>query len=125
MKQFGIVLLVGLVFLQFSCKKTEYVEPNPQMLISVVSKYMVPVPGATIVLYNTEDELYLKENPITTVQTDPSGQVLFEDLEEQRYYFYVEKDGLDNSGDISATWNPLLIGQKSELVVKIADPIKY
>ncbi|NQU53237.1 MAG: carboxypeptidase regulatory-like domain-containing protein [Bacteroidetes bacterium] len=95
------------------------------MSISVISIYMVPVPGATIILYNTEDELHLKENPITTVQTDSNGQALFEDLEEQRYYFYVEKDGLDNTGDISATWSPLQIGQRSELVVKIAEPIKY
>jgi len=125
MKKFGIVLLMGLAFLQFNCKKTEYVTPNPQMLINVVSKYMVPVSGATITLYNTEDELHLKENPLTSLQTNPNGQALFENLEEQRYYFYVEKDDLDNTGDISATWNPLQIGQKSELVVKIAEPIEY
>lgn len=125
MKRIGIVFLMGLLLLQFGCKKTEYVEPNPQMLISVVSRYMVPVAGATITLYNTEDELNLKENPVATRQTDSGGQVLFEDLKEQRYYFYVEKDGLDNSGDISATWDPLQIGQKSELVVKIDEPIEH
>lgn len=125
MKQLGIALLMGLVFLQFSCKKTEYVESSPQILITVISQYMVPVQGATITLYSTEDELYLKENPITTLQGDSNGQALFEDLEEQRYYFYVEKDGLDNTGDISAVWDPLKIGQRSELVVKLAEPIEY
>lgn len=80
MKKLCITLMIGLIFLQFGCKKTEYVEPNPQMVISVISKYMVPVQGATIILYNTEDELHLKENPITTMQTGSNGQTLFEDL---------------------------------------------
>ena len=118
-------MMVGFVFLLFSCKKTEYVESNPQMLISVVSKYMVPVKEATITLYNTEDELHFKENAMATLQTDSIGQALFENLQEQRYYFYVEKDGWDNTSDISATWDPLQIGQRSELVVKIAEPIEY
>ncbi len=125
MKQVGIALVMGLVFLQISCKKTEYIESSPQMLISVVSQYMVPVQGATITLYNTEDELHLKVNALATLQTDAMGQALFDNLQEQRYYFYVEKDGLDNTGDISATWNPLQTGQRSELVVKITDPITY
>lgn len=125
MKKLCITLMMGLVFLQFSCKKTEYVEANPQMLISVISQFLVPVQEATITIYSTEDELYLKVNPIATLQSDPNGQALFEDLEEQRYYFYVEKDGLDNTGDISAVWDPLQIGQRSELVVKLAEPIEY
>ena len=125
MKQVGIALTMGFVLLLFSCKKTEYIESNPQMIISVVSRYMVPIEGATVTLYNTEDELHFKENALDTLQTDVSGQVLFEDLQEQRYYFYVEKDGLDNTGDIAATWEPLQIGQRSELVVKIATPIDF
>lgn len=125
MKKFKTMLLLGLMILQFSCNKDEFVEPNPQMLISVVSNYMGPVPGATITLYNSKDEFYLKENPKKTVQTDSNGQALFENLKEQRYYFYVEKDGLDNSGDISATWNSLQFGKRSELVVKIAEPIEF
>ncbi|WP_321288791.1 hypothetical protein [uncultured Sunxiuqinia sp.] len=125
MKKLKIGLLLGLFFLQFSCTKTEYVESNPQLVINVISEYLVPVQGANVTLYNTEDDLYLKVDPIITLQTDQTGQVFFEELKEQRYYFYAEKDGLDNTSDVAATKETIQSGQRFEVVVKIDTPINY
>lgn len=123
MKKLNIITFLALVISFFSCTKEEYVQPAPQLQIQVISKYLVPVQGANVTLYNTEDNLYLQVDPIKNLQTDQAGQVLFEDLEEQRYYFFVEKDSLNNTSDVASTKNPIQTGQRFEVVVKIANPI--
>lgn len=125
MKKLSIITFLALVISLFSCTKEEYVQPTPQLQIQVISKYLVPVQGASVTLYNTEDNLYHQVEPIKNLQTNEVGQVLFEDLEEQRYYFFVEKDGLNNTSDVASTKNPVQSGQRFEVVVKIADPINY
>lgn len=117
------ITLFSFALLFSGCTREEIVQPSPQLQIQVISQYLVPVQGADVTLYNTEENLYLQENPIRTLQTNQNGQALFENLEEQRYYFYAEKDGLDNTSDIAATKNSLQTGQRFEIVVKIANPI--
>ena len=123
MSKLSIITVLAFVFSFFGCTREEYVPSAPQLQIQVVSKYLVPVQGADVTLYNTEDNLYHQLNPVMNLQTNEAGQVLFENLEEQRYYFYVEKDGLDNTSDVAATKNPVQAGQRFEVVVKIANPI--
>ena len=123
MKKLSIITFLALMVLCFSCTKEEYIQPAPQLQIQVVSKYLVPVQEANVTLYNSEEALYLQVDPIKTLQTNEVGQVLFEDLEEQRYYFFVEKDGLNNTSDVASTKNPVQTGQRFEVVVKIANPI--
>jgi hypothetical protein len=125
MKKLNIITFLTLVISFFSCTKEEYIQPAPQLQIQVISKYLVPVQGANVTLYNTEANLYNQVDPVKNLQTNQAGQVLFEDLEEQRYYFYVEKDELDNTSDVAATKNALETGQRFEVVVKIANPIAY
>lgn len=124
MKKLNNIALLALVLFLLSCTKEEYVKPAPQLQISVISKYLTPVDGASVTLYNTEDDLNRHSNPISTLQSDQAGQVLFENLEEQRYYFYVEKDGLNNTSDVASTKNAIETGQRFEVVVKIATPIE-
>lgn len=125
MKKLNNIALLALVLFLLSCTKEEYVKPAPQLQISVISTYLTPVDGASVTIYNTQDDLNRHSNPISTLQSDQTGQVLFENLEEQRYYFYVEKDGLDNTSDVASTKNAIETGQRFEVVVKIATPIKY
>lgn len=119
MKKLGITLMIGLIFLQFSCKKTEYVEAGPQLLMTVVEDNVVIVEGATISLYSNEHDYETKSNLVTSLVTDSKGQALFEDLHEQKYFFSVVKGELDNQADIGSTREPLKIGQRSEVLVKI------
>lgn len=121
MKNLGIVLFMGLVFLQFSCKKTEYVQSSPQILITVMDDNVVVIGGATVTLYNTKEDWSQKANAVQSLQTDSKGQALFEDLQEQKYYFFVEKGDKNNLADIAATAEPLKMGQLSQLLVKIME----
>jgi|GEM_PF-1543912 len=116
-----ILTLTSLFFLVQACKKNEYVEPGPQLLFTVVKDNMVFVEDATITLYNTQDDWELQQNAVTSLQTDSTGQALFEDLNEQKYYFYVEKGILNNKADIGVTADSLKIGRRSELLVKIME----
>lgn len=125
MKKLTMMMFLVLAVSLWGCTDEEYVKPAPQLQISVISKYLVPVSGASVTLYNSEADLSLKTAPVTTLQTDQAGQALFENLQEQRYYFYVEKDGMDNTSDVAATKNRVQTGQRFEVVVKIAEPIEY
>jgi hypothetical protein len=125
MKKLKIIAIVALLISFWSCTDEEYVKPAPQLQISVISRYLTPIEEASVTLYNTKDDLIRQTDPILTLKTDASGQVLFEDLEEQRYFFYVKKDDLDNTSDVAATLNELETGQRVEVVVKIANPIEY
>ncbi len=121
MKRKFYFLLVSVALIFQACEKTEYVKSSPQLEITVVSGDMVFVEGATVSLFNTEDDWQLKSNVVQSLETDSKGQVLFEDLQEQKYYFFVEKGEQDNLADIAATFDPLKTGQKSELLVKITE----
>jgi hypothetical protein len=125
MRKFNLIICVVLLLSFWGCTKEEYVLPTPQLQINVISKYLTPVPEASVTLYRNENDLRIKQDPISTLQTDPSGQVLFENLGEQRYFFYIEKDGLDNSGDVAATKDTIQTGQRFEVVVKIDQPINF
>ncbi len=123
MRKFNLITSMVLCLFLWSCTEEEYELPAPQLQINVIGKYLTPVPDANVTLFKSENDLYLKQDPVTTNQTDPAGQVLFENLEEQRYYFYVEKDGLDNTSDVAATKDTIQTGQRFEIVVKIDKPI--
>lgn len=115
-----IYLILACVALTLqACEKTEYVKANPQLEFTVVRDNMVFVEGATVSLFNTRQDWELKSNVVQTLQTDSKGQALFENLGEQKYYFLVEKDEQNNLADIAATHEPLKIGKRAEVLVKI------
>lgn len=125
MKKFKLITFFVLFLSLLGCTKEEYVLPAPQLQVNVIGKYLTPVSDATVTLYKNENDLLLEQDPISTLQTDAAGQVLFENLNEQRYFFYVEKDGLDNTSDVAATKDTIQIGQRFEVVVKIDQPIGF
>ncbi len=125
MKRFTIISFIAILLSIWSCTNEEYVLPAPQLQINVIGKYLTPVSEANVTLYNNENDLRLKQAPIVTQQTDPAGQVLFENLKEQRYFFHIEKDGLDNTSDVAATKDTIKTGQRFEVVVKIDKPLNY
>lgn len=119
MNQRFLLFLLGVTLILQACEKTEYVKASPQLEITVVQDNMVFVEGAVISLYNTQQDWQLKTNAVQELHTDAKGQALFEDLQEQKYYFFVGKGELDNLADVAATWEPLKTGQKSQVLVKI------
>ncbi|MEZ5106667.1 MAG: SpaA isopeptide-forming pilin-related protein [Draconibacterium sp.] len=121
MKQKLFLFLAGLLFILQACEKTEYIKSSPQLEITVINENVVFVEGATVTLYNTKEDWKQKENEVQSLQTDSKGQVFFEDLQEQKYYFFVEKGDMNNMADIAATAEPLKVGQLSQLLVQIME----
>lgn len=121
MKKLNIFAILALVLFLFSCTEKEYIDADPQLLFTVVADNLVSVEGASVSLFNSQEDWENHSNVVASLQTDGKGQVLFENLDEQIYYFYIEKGDLNNLADIAALSEPLQIGRKSELFVKIMD----
>lgn len=121
MKKWFYVLITGLVLVFQGCKKTEYATSTPQLEFTVVTDNLVFAEGATVSLFNSQEDWETHSNVVASQETDEKGQVLFENLDEQTYYFYIEKGELNNLADIAALSAPLQKGRKSELFVKIMD----
>lgn len=56
------------------------------------------VEGATIQLFETEDDYLKEENVVAEGVSDDRGRAKFKDLEAVPYYVIVRKDDKDNSG---------------------------
>lgn len=121
MKKHKIIVVLAVLISLLSCTKEEYVDAEPQLLFTVVAKNLVFVEGATVSLFICQEDWETHSNVIESLETDAKGQVLFENLYEQTYYFYIEKGNLNNLADIAALSEPLQKGRKSELFVKIMD----
>ena len=121
MKKLNIFAILALVLFLFSCTEKEYIDADPQLLFTVVADNLVFVEGASVSLFNSQEDWENHSNVVASLQTDGKGQVLFENLDEQIYYFFIEKGDLNNLADIAALSAPLQIGRKSELFVKIMD----
>lgn len=121
MKKHNIIVVMAILISFLSCTKEEYVDADPQLLFTVVENNLVFVEEATVSLFNSQEDWENHANVVASQQTDGKGQVLFENLDEQTYYFYIEKGDLNNLADIAALSEPLQKGRKSELFVKIMD----
>lgn len=117
MKQFGIILLTGLVFLIFSCEKTEYAKAEPQLEFIVIDENLTFVENANIFLYETVDDWRERTNEVEIMKTGTDGKALFKNLKESLYFFHIEKGKLNNYMDIGATKDSLRFGQKSLVTV--------
>ena len=56
------------------------------------------VEGATVQLFETEDDYLKEENVVTEGATDKNGIVKFKDLKPMAYYVIVRHEDKDNSG---------------------------
>ena len=121
MTKINFIAFLAFVISLLSCTKEEYVDPAPQLFFTVVEDDLIFVEGATVSLFNNQEDWENDSNVVASLQTDAKGQALFENLDEQTYYFYVEKGDLNNLADIAVLSAPLQIGRKSELFVKIMD----
>jgi len=111
MKVMNVFLITFLFFaLTISCKKTEYVKMKPQLKIIVNDASNKPVANASVDLYKSMADFQNHTSPIVSSTTDANGLVLFSDLEEINYYFFVEANEKSNYFGISATSKPLETG---------------
>jgi len=116
-------LLIFILFLVFNlqCTEKEYVDVdvNPQLEISVIDINGKSVNGVSVKLFQTEDDLISKENEEQTKTTDSEGKVVFEDLNEEVYYFYAEKGDLNNYFEVVTFSDPLVKNEKRTITCTI------
>lgn len=113
MKKFLIVFFFATLLVSCS-KETIYIDNPPQLEIVVIDVNNNKIPNAIVTIYLNEDDWQNKTNSIEQQNTDANGTVLFENLEEVIYYFYVQKGNLDNTLGVSYFANPL---KKNEIRV--------
>lgn len=96
------------------------VDTPPQLEIQVLDAKGNPVSGAVAGLFESEQEWVRLTNPVQPWRrTGADGKVLFADLHEVTYFFYVRFNGTDNSlGEISLA-EPLQRNRKHHIIVMI------
>lgn len=104
-KNLFILSIFMLIFI--GCEKKEYVDVAPQLKINVIDEIGNKVEDATVKLYETEQDWLDSTNVIRTKTTNNDGVVLFKNLEEKIYYFFVSKDNLNNKMTIATHENTL------------------
>lgn len=102
----------------WSCK-TEIIDTPAQLQIHVVDESNTSIAGAEVSLFATLDDWQNSANVLSTQTTDSDGTVLFTDLDEKIYYFWVEKDELNNNFSVAATEKKLSINVVAQVEVVI------
>ena len=115
MKKLLFIVLSTLPILLGSCKKTEYLDNQPQLEIKVLDANGEAISNASVVLYNSENDWKAQTNPVTSHQTDNLGIVLFDNLQEQVYYFYASKGELNNKESVSILNDPLKVNVRAQI----------
>lgn len=69
-----------------------------QLTITVRNDLGNTVEGATVKLYEKEEDYSKEENAVAEGTTDAKGVVKFKDLKDIAYFVQVEKDDLNNFG---------------------------
>jgi hypothetical protein len=118
MKRIIYLLLISLYCLS-SCQKTEYQDVSSKLEITVNDNDGNFISNVTVTLYANESGWKNKTNDILEAETNSSGIVLFEELEEQIYYFSAVKGDLTNDESSVATLKPLAINTKAQITLII------
>jgi len=96
------------------------IDVEPMLEIEVHNNLGLPVAGAMVGLFNSAEEWSMKENPVQVWrQTSSNGKVVFANLLESRYYFFVEKDSLNNIGSAISTDKALIKNQIGKVLTII------
>ena len=100
MKKYLIPFLTS-IFLISCPEKVFYINVAPQLEIIVKTESCQLVSDAQVFLFLTENDWWDKTNAVQSGQTGSQGSIVFTELEEVPYYFYVTKDYMTNEGQVS------------------------
>lgn len=106
------ILLSSLIIIltAFGCSKDPeiiYEDVLPQLKFEVSTDTGSTVSGAYIYLYSNEDDWRDNLNPVKKGLTDNYGNLVIIGLDEEAYYFYIEKGAMTNLSDVSQLEKPL------------------
>lgn len=102
-----LFLLFIFLFLLSGCENKKYVDVKPQLKIIAVNKKEQPVNNAEVQIFKSESDWKSLTNEISEKSTNRFGEAVFKELEKDIYYFYIEKDTLNNRNGIASHKEPL------------------
>ena len=109
----GLRVFLLFTIILISCETVEFVDNAPQLEVTVLDESGSRVQQANVILYGSEMDWRNQSNPLQSKLTNSLGVVLFENLEEQVYYFYAQKYELSNQESISVLDKELQINVKA------------
>jgi hypothetical protein len=113
------ILIVLLFFTILACTKEVIIDIAPQLRISVFDQENTKIASAKVNLYLTQEDWLTNVNIIKTLETDNNGEVFFENLQEEHYFFYIEKNNENNRYGIASIQEPLKINETANITVTL------
>ncbi|WP_258098490.1 carboxypeptidase-like regulatory domain-containing protein [Marinoscillum pacificum] len=89
------VLLAGL----FSFKNVDNQFLPTKLRITVIDGLGNPTEGATVSIFEKEEDYRAGDNAVATMSSDSKGRVTFKDLKPVSYYIYAHKGDMNNNGE--------------------------
>lgn len=120
MKKYS-TLLVLLVLAFCGCAKEIHVPPAPSLLVIVSDETGGRLSGAVVLLYKEYADWFNMENHVDAGVADDNGEVLFEDLKENVYYFDASYDDCywNYPQGVYCTESPLKTGYRTKVRITL------
>ena len=94
-----ILTLLGILFISsFTYEANAQLLPT-KLRVTVIDGLGNFVQGASVALYENEEDYLASENPVAVLQTDKKGRVLFKDLKTISYFIEAKKGEQTNDGE--------------------------
>lgn len=112
MKKLTHIISIFILIICFAnCKKETAPPPvTTSLRISVTDNSGNAASGAAVKLYTSFTDWENKTNEVGTQSTDGSGNVVFDNLTDIKYYFFASKDCLNNGFKSVSTAGPIASG---------------
>ncbi len=114
-----LLLLISIVLFLTGCLKKEYLLAPPQLKLIVKDNSSTKISGATVTLYDSEEDLLSDKQIINFGLTDSTGVIVFVDLQETIYYFKIEKGEKNNLESNYFFKEPLKMGERKTIITSI------
>jgi hypothetical protein len=126
--------LIILSFLSlYACSKsnntTSPAESNPPPVVKKQSTSLqitttdtlgTKMPGSIVTLYASQADFISKTNPVSSGITDASGNILFDSLSGQPYYWSAKQDCMNNANGVITTGAAITANTKNTVTTKLA-----
>ncbi|PBJ12772.1 SpaA isopeptide-forming pilin-related protein [Flavobacterium sp. ACN6] len=95
-KLFLIVVFVFQSFLFTSCDNDNNEIAKATLELKIKDEVGNNIKDAKVTLFSTKEDFESKSNPLGILTSDNDGKVIFDNLDTEKYYWFVEKECKDN-----------------------------
>ena len=122
MKNTSLCLAFASALLFTQCKKEEVAPPPPpqtSLKITATDLTGKNVPGATVLVYNSQSNFLLESNAVATATTDVNGQATIPNLSSARYWFLIKIGCSNNVNSNTSTASAIALHQTSQIATTL------